>query len=122
LNAGPGREFSRTFLLAHVGSSATSWSALAGILASSAALRNCMRNADGQVPPQTRRAALPAVRMNELDKFERDEESPEGLSGVTVSTLVVPASSPLGWIAVRKDISHDRSRSDETGSLTVAAR
>jgi hypothetical protein len=54
-----------------------------------------MRNADGEVPGQTRRAALPAVRMNELDKLELDEESQEGLPSVAVSTRLVPPSPPI---------------------------
>jgi hypothetical protein len=49
-----------------------------------------MRNADGEGPGQTRRAALRAPRMNELYKLEGDEESQEGLSSVKVSTQPVP--------------------------------
>jgi hypothetical protein len=54
-----------------------------------------MRNADGEVPGQTRRAALPAVRMNELDTLELDENSQEKLSSVTVSTQRVRPSPPI---------------------------
>jgi hypothetical protein len=42
-----------------------------------------------------RSAALAAVRMNELDTLELDEESQEKLSGVTVSTPRVPRSPPI---------------------------
>lgn len=37
-----------------------------------------MRNADGEGPWKTRLWALPALRMNELDKLKLDEESPKG--------------------------------------------
>jgi hypothetical protein len=42
-----------------------------------------------------RSAALPAVKMNELDTLEFHEESQEKLSGVTVSTPLVPPSPPI---------------------------
>ena len=54
-----------------------------------------MCNADGEVAGQTRRAALQAARMNELDTLELDEESQEGLSSVTVLTQLVPPSPPI---------------------------
>ena len=51
-----------------------------------------MLKADGELSGQTRRAALPALRMNKLDELELDEETREGLSSVSASTQPVPPS------------------------------
>jgi hypothetical protein len=48
-----------------------------------------MRNAEAKIQGQSRHAALPAVRMNELDKLELDEESQVRLSSVAVMTQTV---------------------------------
>jgi hypothetical protein len=54
-----------------------------------------MRNADGEFWASGTCCAPQAVRMNELDKLEFDEESRTGPSCVPVSTHLVPPSPPI---------------------------
>jgi hypothetical protein len=54
-----------------------------------------MRKAAGEFRGDPGRAAFRAVRMNELDKLESDDESEEGLSSVPVSTRMVARSPPV---------------------------
>jgi hypothetical protein len=71
-----------------------------------------MRNADGEVPGQTRCPALQAVRMNELDTLELDEESQEGFSSVRMSTHLVPPSPPIKLGPGAVNLKPDQSTSD----------
>jgi hypothetical protein len=57
-----------------------------------------MRTANGEFPGQAARAALPAVRMNELDKLGFDKEPREGPSSGAIATEVMHHRLQSRWM------------------------